>query len=729
MRCLLWNRAWVAIAALGVVASIHAQPLRNQKFEARPDAGAAVKSSLSDELARVERELAGWMIRRVTGGLDANAREYLELGIDLRVIQRTILAAAVDSTPFTNEQALLWHRSRQLQAAIRGLDDALAQAPAGGPNLAQKASMQIVRKLSFEIAGAKAGATGTASTATTTASVPANLDEFCRNLAVALVNCVNTNPIDGKSMPVMRPPAPPREEPPPKDQPATLAELAERVQRSAAISIPLRQHLLELVKNASEEKANGPAYQMLNQVATLARGLQGNTAVTAEQRSAIEMQVTEGLAMFMDPRTRDAGKARIDSLAQYRQLLNRVGKLSLSREQMAQLSPALTWAQTAGEAGQKFMSALERYFDLCAKWDALPAGPNAGVPPMLKRAHEELVSHFAKERLALWNEATKVGTGTTTGSQIVAGDLEPHLNEMARMHAVAEDLLGQSKSLDTLSAYKPRPSGGLEKRAQTAASAAASLTPSLLRSDGEQFLKATRRLAELAQRLSARPLSEIPPNVAQAWAGVRLDLFETRWKGLVTDLASVLAGGAGELDRAKLARLEASADLSEALRAAVQLEQSLAKAPLLMRWVDWGIEPASIQTVIAPYKETMAAAFTGFASDLVDPVERWHKVHPRYAPLIALINHDAAYAEQCEKMPIGFAGDIARLATKMENAPFLNDRFAAYAIAMWATFETTGDELAADRTAMILARRLSKQPAPASPVDEAPLPRKKPKTP
>jgi hypothetical protein len=721
--------AWWLVAALAV-APAHAQGQRNRRPQplptTRPDAAAALRELLADELLYADRELAGWMIRRNMGGLDAKQREHLELGIDLRVIWRTILAGATEAAPFTNEQALLWHRARQVHAAMRGLEDALAQSPPGGPNLAQKASMAMARKLSFEITGAKEG--GGAATPTTQSRksiATANLDEFCRNLAIAMVNCVNTTPIDGKALPVMRPQAQRKQEVSPKERPLSVSELAEQVQHLAALSIPLRQHLLALVKDASEEKAPGPAYQMLSQAVTLARGVQGNTAVTAEQRAAIELQVTEGLAMFMDPRTKDAGRSRIDSLAQYRQLLTRLTKLSLSREQMAQLSPALTWAQTAGEPGQKFMASLERYFEICGDWDALPAGQNAAVPPLLRRAHEEMVSHFTRERQAVWSEAMKVGTGTAVGSQIVASDIEPHLAEMARVRAVADDLLAMNKSFDTLNAYKPRPAGGLERRAQTAATAAASATPSVLRSDGEQYLKAVRRLAELAQKLSAVTLSDIPPGVAQGWAAAKVELFEARWKGLVTDLASSLASAAVDLDKPKALRLETAAAMAEALRSAASLEDNLKKAPLLSRWADWGTDPSSLHVVFAPYKEALAAAFTAFASDSPEAVERWHKAHGRYAPLVALINRDAAYAEQCERMPIGFAGDVARLATKMDGAPFGTERFATYAVSAWAAFESAGDETAADRTAVALARRLAKELDLEITPDEAPLPRRK----
>jgi hypothetical protein len=410
----------------------------------------------------------------------------------------------------------------------------------------------------------------------------------------------------------------------------------------------------------------------------------------------------------MDPRTRDAGKARVESLAQYRQLVGRLAKLSLSREQMEQLSPAIGWAQAGGEPGQKFMAALEKYFDVCGKWDALvPQGSGSGsgaVSPLLRRAYDDLVAHFAKERTAFWIDATKAGSATSQGN---GGDLETRLGELVRLHGVMDDVFAMNKSFDTLNAFKPRPVGGLEKKAQIAALAAASNSGLANRTDGEKFLKAVRRLAELAQKLSAQPLSGVPSPVAQAWAGGKAELFEARWKGIVLEQTQSLAAGAIDLD-ARAARLETALVMGEALRAAAELEAGLPKADALSRWVDWGADVPRLRTILDPYKQAMSAAFAGFATDQLEAVEQWNKMRGRYQPLIALINRDAAYAEQCERMPIGFAADVARLATAMEGGPFGTERFAGYAVGVWAALERSGEEAAADRVAVVLARRLAK---------------------
>jgi hypothetical protein len=57
------------------------------------------------------------------------------------------LSAAHDATPLSNEQAVLWHRSRQLAAAIRGLEEALNQGAGGASRPLQNDALAAIRKL------------------------------------------------------------------------------------------------------------------------------------------------------------------------------------------------------------------------------------------------------------------------------------------------------------------------------------------------------------------------------------------------------------------------------------------------------------------------------------------------------------------------------------------------------------------------------------------------------
>jgi hypothetical protein len=302
---------------------------------------------------------------------------------------------------------------------------------------------------------------------------------------------------------------------------------------------------------------------------------------------------------------------------------------------------------------------------------------------------------------------------------VTPGDLEQSMEEIRRLYAVTEDLQAMGPSLDTLSAYKVKPMGALEKKVATAAVAAASTTPSANRNDGQKYLDAVHALADLSRALSSRPLTDVPSAVALGWGGGKLDSFELRWKAIVAELIGGLIGGAIDLDKGKVIRLEGAISMGDAIRTAAQLEAALPKMPALARWVDWSIDPGSLQIVLTPYKEAMAGAFGGYVTDNLDAVDKWGHLHSRYVPLITLILRDAAYAEQCEALPIGFPAEIGRLAAPFDGAPFGSERYASYAIGVWSASERGGDVETGDHVSIDLAKRLSRDLRVPGNVDES----------
>jgi hypothetical protein len=287
---------------------------------------------------------------------------------------------------------------------------------------------------------------------------------------------------------------------------------------------------------------------------------------------------------------------------------------------------------------------------------------------------------------------------------------------------VTEDVQAMGASLDVLGAYKVKPIGGLEKKVTTAAMAAASPTPSTNRNDGQRYLDSVHALADLSRALGARPLTDVPPAIAQGWAAGKIDGFEARWKAVVADLIGTLVGGAIELDKGKVIRLEGALAMGDAVRTAAQLEAALPRTPALSHWVDWSIDPGSLQIVLTPYKEAMAGAFSGYVTDNLDAVDKWTHLRGRYVPLITLILRDVAYADQCEKLPTGFAAEVACLAAPFDGAPFATERYASYAIGVWSASERGGDVETADRISIDLAKRLARDLKVPGNIDESPMP-------
>lgn len=697
----LWRR-WLRIGTAGLASALAAMTVVQAAPPATSEGGkggtpmvvSPVKALLAEEANGLERDIAARMMRRA--GVTADKRAKLETEIDLRIIERALVGMAGDARFPSNEQAAMWLRAKQFREALHGMEDAMAQDAAGESTPSQREAMGQIHKLSFAIAEVKG---------------PKELDDFCRGAAVAMSSAVSASPVNAASMANMRPNPLAGSEP--KDQQASVSELTEQVQKLAAISVPLRQQLLALASTASSATDKEEArslYALLSHSIELARGLQSNTAVNAESRMAIEAQLAEGIVLFADPRTRDAGRNRVESLGQYRQTLARIGRMGLSKEQIDQIAPALAYAQANPESGAKLMGTIEQYIDTCGKWDAMLK--DASVPPLLKRAMDDLKAQFAKQRAAFMQSASHVGVVTPS-------DLETSVEEIRRLYAVTEDLQAMGPSLDALSAYKVKPMGALEKKVATAAIAAASTMPSANRNDGQKYLDAVHAVADLSRSLSSRPLTDVPSAVALGWGGGKLNSFELRWKAIVAELIGGLIGGAIDLDKGKVIRLEGAKSMGDAIRTAAQLEAALPKMPALARWVDWSIDPGSLQIVLTPYKEAMSGAFAGYVIDNLDAVDKWSHLHSRYVALITLILRDAAYAEQCEALPIGFPAEIGRLAAPFDGAPFGSERYASYAIGAWSASERGGDVETADHISIDLAKRLSRDLRVPGNIDES----------
>ena len=693
----IW-KGWLLLAMVGVALS--ALVAGAAPPDAPKDAGAVLKTLLGEERNQIEKEIAARMMRRIDLSADKKAR--LEMEIDLRIIQRAVVAMAAQSKPESDEQAAAWLRGRQLRDAVRGMEEALAQDTTP-PTGSQKDSLEQLHKLSYDSVTLK----------------QKDLDEFCGSVARAMVNCVNPTPVNAKSIVVMRPKAQANTQI--ADRPPTVGGLTEEVQKLAAISVPLRQQLLALAAAASAKDGAGEKekdearalYAVLAQSIGLARGLQSNTAVGNDARAGIEAQLAEGIVLFSDGRTREAGKTRIDALGQYRQTLTRIGKMALTKDQMDLFASAFAWAQANPETGAKLLGTVELYMAACDKWDALPK--DVAVPTPLRKSLEDLRQQFAKNRAAFMQAASRIGAGGSTPLE-----LEQTLDEIHRVAAVVDDLQSMGMSIDTINSYKIRPVGGLERKITTAALAAASSIAGPTRNDGQKFLSSVHALAKLAQTLSSKPLTDVPPAVLLTWASSATTTFETRWKGIVFEQANLLIGGTIELDKAKVARLEMALALGATLRTAAQLETALTKTPSLARWADWAIDPASLQWVLSPYKESVSNAIFGFSSDNQESLDKWSRMSGRYGPLIALVLRDAAYAEECQALPIGFPADIGRLATPFEDAPFSTERYASYAIGVWAILERSGEIELADQIGVGLAKRLARDLHLSGTIDETP---------
>ncbi|MDB5298286.1 MAG: hypothetical protein JWO31_4269, partial [Phycisphaerales bacterium] len=199
-----------------------------------------------------------------------------------------------------------------------------------------------------------------------------------------------------------------------------------------------------------------------------------------------------------------------------------------------------------------------------------------------------------------------------------------------------------------------------------------------------------------------------PPDVARAYAGGKLPAFDAKRRDLVGELATAFAAGR-EIDPVKLDRLKQMAAVRAALAGdAAAVEQALKRADVLARWVDWAVDPADLQTIAGGYRQALSAQVEGYATDAT-PAKPWAEVRDRYAPFVRLVGRQAAYADACAALPAGLAGHVGRLTTALDGQPFAAERHAAFALALWARYEQSGDAKAVAAVVEAMGKRGEKK--------------------
>ncbi|HEX4125499.1 MAG TPA: hypothetical protein VHY37_12285, partial [Tepidisphaeraceae bacterium] len=202
--------------------------------------------------------------------------------------------------------------------------------------------------------------------------------------------------------------------------------------------------------------------------------------------------------------------------------------------------------------------------------------------------------------------------------------------------------------------------------------------------DALHFLGDIERLAQAAADVSTGS-NGIPVSVAQNWAGGKMGEFDAKRTDLVGALASQAASGK-DIDSATLGRLDQAKMLVAGLHDAVAVQSALDQMQPLSRWVDWTIATADVQTVLGPVRDASTAAVTGFINDDDDAMRNWPAIREQYAPLMNLIASAGEYVDQCNALPGDLIGEMAKLATPMDDAPFAEERFASLCMGLWSAY-------------------------------------------
>lgn len=639
---------------------------------------------LEARLTDVEADIGQLMQRRVDAS--AGVLRELELRIDVRIAARWLIAQAASAPAGSEQQASAWiHAADLLTAAAlaeQEIDASSRSAPANSP------SVRALHDWTFKMPDAKTAA---------------DLDTATKTAAAALLAVFGG---DGGAarLPPMRPPAPKADDAASSGR-RTVEQLVARA-HTLNISPSLRAQLLAVCTAAvNVEKDPKQAAQLetmravLDDAVTLAEGLQTNTAVERDDRVKMESQVAQGLAMFLDTRTRALGQKRIAGLGRYRQMLTRLTEMKIAPDLMRKFTPTLLAAQRNPETGGPLMESIDQFLQEDARL-ATPAAGGGELTGLYAKASEEAKRRATSARDSFVEAASS--TSSFRNPQVLRGRVELMRKALDARAAVTRT----PETLKVLNTYRPKPFGGIDKRVQAALTTLMNDSLDSEREAATQFLAHLGRLADFATELN-RPTSGPAPATIAAYTGKHLDSFHARRKAVVGEIANGTAAGHA-LDDAALAPLETARNLEAALDLASHAEQALAEADVLRRWVDWGVSQGDLDELLGPCRESTADALEGYVNSDARLLKQWDVQWKRYQPVLMLLARVASKTEFCRSLPAGRTGALAKLVTPLADQPFAVERSARLLLDTWSHHHEAKNDKSADAVLDALAARLQR---------------------
>lgn len=645
----------------------------------------SVAPLLSGDADRLEQEIITLAQQRATA--PAGVAAYLELQIDLRVYARWLIAQTTAGARGSDVQIVGYLRSRDALALVAEIDRWVAANAARTPTRLQAEAMIRFRQQTYRLPKSVA--------------LP-ELDSQNRQATVHLVGALSAGEIP--QLPVMRPRVQPTTRPAaPTTGPVermTLPELAERV-RQMSLSPQLRAQLQTLItatqtaENADEQKTLRDAIDI---AVDLAAGLQTNVAVEPADRIRLEQQLTDAVTLYADPRLRDAGERRLRALSDFRKLLARIGSLRLPPDVMQQLAPAFVYARANPRDGATVLQSIETFSQQMQR--ASERRVNSPVPDNYRRSLEDILRQIPQQRQSFQAAAAQLGNRSIM--QESAESLAGIASELVRLNDVADAIIQMPATLDRLASYRPRPTGGLERRVITAIVQSSNAEPSASRAEASRLLVDLTALHDTARSLEAQ-LDAIPAPRLDALTGGRATALRQKLRDSVTSIASTVADG-GQFDGGAFARVRALGDLIEHLSEAAAIESKLADRAGLTRWADWTVPPEGMLEAIRPYRAALADSAAAFVGDDERGMMRAGRARQRYRALLDTLTHTASFAEACAALPEGQIAILARLATPSDRQPFEVQRIATVGIELLLHQRRTDPQTADEVLAALTAR-------------------------
>ncbi|HEX4125697.1 MAG TPA: hypothetical protein VHY37_13305, partial [Tepidisphaeraceae bacterium] len=426
---------WLLMLTIVAALPMTAQARGGNAFPARP--------ALDAQQAKLETDLALMLEQQAQG-----PSTVLEFQIDMHILARWLTELSASAPPRSPLQASAFLRADEIINCSAMLSAKLNAAPI---TAVQADALARLHKLTFKLPNIKD---------------VAKLDDFCKDAAIDLIAANGPLPAGMHDVPLMRPkpiadrpgPAAPAAAPPP---PRTLAQLVDEANH-ASVSPALHAQLVALASaasaaanapNAGEEASTLSA--MLEQVMDLVTGLQTNVGVSADDREKMEQSLTDGVALFADPRMRSAGRRRIESLDQYRRNLDRIRNLHLSPEMSAKFSLAFVFADQNPDTGNEVMEDIQKWMSLTDEFDK--HAPPPGLTSNQTRVIEAMQKQFATQREAFLADAGTLSAAADGTFSASPADLTAHLPKMQDAINTIQLVERANMAMTALLPYHPRP--------------------------------------------------------------------------------------------------------------------------------------------------------------------------------------------------------------------------------------------------------------------------------
>lgn len=610
-----------------------------------------LKSYVATHTARIENELATLIQKRAE--TPVSDQPYHELKIDLRIIQRSLIHQLTKADAFSDTQAVIWLRHRDLDGLIAIVDGWAAQQAGQQASRKQIEGMTAVHRVTFN-PGEPNGVAG--------------LDAMLVQLRAPLLLALGDQ--TGKSVD-MRPTLPKvvhekTTDTPPPAEPPTLDQLSTTVTR-LTISITLRQQLLAAV--AAARQADGEEKDkmlgMLRSAVDLATALQSNVAVDAASRPIIESQLGEAVSLYSDARLRDAAESRLKALSDYRELAGRVLSLPLSPDTARAVAPAFAYARAHPSDAGALLGAIDSFAGIEQKLATLKPEDSSDL---IGRTAQAQFKQLLDLRAGFLEDAEKLGGGGMFTAS--PKDLTDRIKSMTDTAAMLEILKRHPQTLSTLLALKPRPTGGLERRATQA------LVKLSTDAEAYQFIANLDKMATTWTGAQEALSTPIAADIMQKYANTTWEAFQTRVREVVTDAANS-AASTGALDVSKIDSIGRLLGVIDRMRTLGELDSRLRVDAAVNRWADCSIDNEKLTKLLDSYRNDFAQIVTDTLAGTGGEKEA-ERLTRRYQGLLNALDVVARAAEPCQQLPAGPMGQIARLTTPSDKAPHAQIRYLSF---------------------------------------------------